>query len=250
MTAPFRCFVVLLLALIQPFASLFHEVTGLGLSVPEFARDGDEVLRAAGYAFSIWGVIYAACMAYGVYQAWPRRQPSALEDRLGWPSAVAFACCTAWVIIATLDLKAASIAVIIAGALALIIPLVTAQRLLAGVSGRQRWLVAWPLGALAGWLTVASAINVVTVLAAQGYLSDPATADLAAYGAVLVAAAIAVGVVLRTGLIPYALTVGWGLVAVAVAEAGRHPDYATAAGAAFLVLLAAAALRRRGAGLR
>lgn len=51
-------------------------LTGWGQSAAEFSAGGDGTLRAAGYAFSIWSVIYAGLVAYAVYQV--RGAPSPL----------------------------------------------------------------------------------------------------------------------------------------------------------------------------
>ena len=50
---------------------------------------GDETLRAAGYAFSIWTLIYAGLIAYAAYQARPGAEDTPVLRRLGWLSALA-----------------------------------------------------------------------------------------------------------------------------------------------------------------
>ena len=43
----------------------------LGLSPQEFSRPGDATVRAAPYAFAIWGLIYAGLVAMGVFEVLP-----------------------------------------------------------------------------------------------------------------------------------------------------------------------------------
>lgn len=137
---------------------------------------------------------------------------------------------------------------IVGSAAVLIAPLTAAGPRLDGATKRERLLVAWPLGLLAGWLTIASAVNILTVLSGNGqlpaFLPGPAWA-LAAVGAVV---AIALGVLARTRLLAYPVPVVWGLAGVFGAEQGRNPDLAwTAAGAAALLFVAGLwlAFRRR-----
>ena len=55
---PLRRVLVLVLAFASVIVAYGQMALGLGQSPAEFAADGDETLRAAGWAFSIWGLIY------------------------------------------------------------------------------------------------------------------------------------------------------------------------------------------------
>lgn len=225
-------------------------MTGWGQSAAEFSADGDRTLRAAGYAFSIWSVIYAGLVIYAVYQALPRRAEPALLATVGWPSAIAIFGCGLWIIASAADLDWASVVIILVCASAAISGLVRARGAGLGRSGWPRRLVIWPLGLLAGWLTAAAALNILTVLTAQGIIG-PETAQTAALAGVLgvTATALVTAYAVRVGA--YGLAVGWGLVAVAVAEAGPKPPVALAAlvGAALVLgfTLVLALRRPRGA---
>lgn len=60
-------------------------------------RSGEPPIVPAGYAFSIWGLIYLSCLAYAVYQLVPRQRVRAVHRRTGWWLAAAFAASTVWV---------------------------------------------------------------------------------------------------------------------------------------------------------
>lgn len=233
---------VLLLAIFAVAASQFHEVTGLGQPIPAFAGKGDEVVRAAGYAFSIWGLLYVGILAFGIYQL---RRETAVTARLRWPAAAAFVLIGAWVIAAALDLVWLTVALIVAAAALLIMALRSAAWQARAGSRSDRWLAAMPLAALAGWLTVASAINIVTVLTRLDLLPEPRVAWAGL--AVAVVTGLAVWFVRSTRLLAYPTLIAWGLVAVAVAEWGRHPVLAGLAALAAVISLAAGlfAARRR-----
>lgn len=222
------------------FAILVPAIQGglnLGLSAAEFADDGNETLRAAGYAFSIWSVIYAGLVAYAVWQALPRNRDDAGLAAIAGPSIVAILGCGLWIIASSLDLKWASVGIIVVSAAAL-------------TAGLWRWAPAaadlksrlfawWPLSLLAGWLTIASAINILTVLTAVGALDGVAKA--AAFGGIVVVLIAALAVA-RTGrLWAYGVPIAWGLAAVWVAERGGKPDVAAVALAAAVLVAAYAA---------
>ena len=221
-------------------------LTNWGQSAAEFSADGDGTLRAAGYAFSIWSVIYAGLVVYAVYQILPRRAEPALLEAVGWPSVIAASGCGLWIIASAADLDWASVAIILTSAGAMVFGLARARAQGLGQTGWPRRIVLWPLGLLAGWLTAAAALNILTVLTAKGVIGPDSAQTAALAGVAGVTAAALIGaLVVRVGA--YGLAVGWGLVAVAVAEAGEKPGVALAALAAAVLVLGASlvlALRR------
>ena len=78
---------------------------GVGLTAAEFSRSGDATLRAAGYAFSIWSVIYAGLVAFAIYQALPRRRNDALVDAVAGPAVVAIVGTGLWIWASALDAR-------------------------------------------------------------------------------------------------------------------------------------------------
>lgn len=199
----------------------------LGLSASEFASQGDSTLRAAGYAFSIWSVIYAGLVAYAVWQALPRNDDSLLLRTLAAPSVVAIVGCGLWICASALNGRAASVAIILVSATALCVGLIRATALRVQSRLPERAFVWWPLSLLAGWLTVAAAINIVTVLTAEGLLVN--VAKPAAFIGIVAVGLVALSVLRATHLAVYGIPVAWGLVAVWVAEKSTKGDVAAVA---------------------
>lgn len=206
----------------------------LGLSASEFADRGDETLRAAGYAFSIWSLIYLGLIAYAIWQVLPRNRERPLMDGLAWPAAVAIAGTGLWICASAADARWATVAIIAISAISLVGGLLAAGRHDRG--GVADWLLVWwPLGLLAGWLTIATALNILTVLTAEGLIT-PSSAPFAAVGAIVPVVVIALAVLGATRLVAYGVPIAWGLVAVWVAEKADKPAIATAALAAAVVI--------------
>ncbi len=221
-----------------------QQLLGWGQSPAEFSADSDETLRVAGYAFSIWGLIYLGLLAYAVRQAMRQTGESLLIQRLGWPSAAAFLGIGWWVVAAAFDWETATVVLIFASLVVLLAPLLAnagAIRAL-GRSDRDRWLVVWPLALLAGWLTVASPVNLLTVAtgndALPAMLSPTGWAVVAVAGVVLVA----VFVTWRLRMLGYALPISWGLLGVFAAEMERNPPLAYIALAAAVAVVIAAVI--------
>lgn len=215
-------------------APALQSLFGFGLSASEFARQGDGTLRASGWAFSIWGVIYAGLVAFAAWQALPRNDGSPLLADVALPAAAAIAGCGAWILASAFDARWLSVVIIVGSAAVLIVALVRARSAGHAPSMGDRAFVWWPLGLLAGWLTVASALNVVTVMTAEGLLS--AAPKAAAFVGIVAMLVVALFILRATRLAPYGIPVAWGLFAVWAAEAATKGDVASLAlGSAILV---------------
>lgn len=237
-----RRFIVLIAALFAPVVGYGQMLLGLGQTPEAFAADGDQTLRVAGYAFSIWALLYGWLIVYGIWQVLPRTGESDLLSRLGWPSAAAMVGTGLWVIASAADWKAATVVIIVLSALALIAPMLMSTQLIrrAPMRDSDRWLIAWPLGMLAGWLTIAAAVNLLTVATATDSLPPMLTPTLWAIAAVAVVVVIALVVTWRLRLMAYPLPIAWGLLGVFVAELDRNTLLAfTALIAALAVLIVA-----------
>lgn len=199
-------------------------------------NDGEQTLEAAGYAFSIWSLIYLGLLGYAAYQALPSTRETPGLRLLGWPSVIAMAGCGAWLLAATLDAKWATVAIITLAAASLCIPLAKRYPV---QTAAEFWLIAAPLSLLAGWLTIASAINTLTVLTGVGVITEPTAPVWAAAGLVIVLL-LGGGMSFFVKNWVYPLPIAWGLVAVMVAEQADRPIIGGLAAASALILLAMA----------
>lgn len=233
----------LLLPLLQPFAGALADGFGLGVSNAVMARASQTPVVPAGYAFSIWGPLFLAGIAYGIWQALPRQRDNPLLARLRPPLAAAFALNNAWMISSQLlgngwNLVFILFSIVICLAVALDM-LVRAPRRLAGA---ERWLLSPMLGVWAGWASAAAFANIAitTRWAEFGWfgLSETGTA----VAIILGAAAFGVAVLWRVarGHLGYAFALVWALVAIIVANLWeRTPNPTVAAVAGFGILLVA-----------
>lgn len=240
-----RRLIILTAALFAIFISQAQILMGWGQSPAEFAADSDATLRVAGYAFSIWGVIYLGLLIYAVRQALPATPDSPLRDRLAWPSALALTGIGVWIVAAAYDWEIATIVLIFGSLLVLLLPMLSNARAIRALTlgDKERWLTVWPLAMLAGWLSIASPVNLITVATGNGWLPDILTPTAWAIGAIWLVALVAAFVTgwLRTQA--FALPVVWGLGGVFVAEQTRNPELAYTAVLAGMAIVAASGMR-------
>jgi len=212
---------------------------GWGQSPAEFSADSDATLRVAGYAFAIWGVIYLWLVVYAVRQVLPGTGESLLIHRLGWPSVGALLGIGWWVVAAAFDWEIATIVLIFGSLGVILIPLLANAGAIRALprGDRDRWMTVWPLAMLAGWLTVASPVNLITVATGNGWLPEALSPTTWAVLAVVVVAVVALVVTQRLRTLAYGLPIAWGLLGAFVAEQARNPLLAYAALAAAVAVL-------------
>ncbi|AYV47475.1 hypothetical protein CFHF_06050 [Caulobacter flavus] len=223
-------------AIVSPIA---QAVFGIGLTASQFSQAGDATLRAAGYAFSIWSVIYAGLIAYALYQAAPRQRSAPALRSLSWPAVAAIFGTGLWIWASALNERWASVLIIVISAIGLTWALSRVSRAAPETKLRGHILAWWPLCLLAGWLTIASVLNILTVLTAEHLIE--AGSRVFAIGGLAVALAVVLVVLGRPRLWPYGLPPAWGLVGVYVAERDAKPDVASIALACAVVIAASSA---------
>jgi hypothetical protein len=212
------------------------------LGLPFVGQVSDEYptyVVPAGYAFSIWSVIFALSIAYAVWQALPAQAGNPLLRRVGWLTAAAFAGSTFWQFAFPSGQYALSVLLIVTTLVTLALAVARTAPRRGSLSAAERLLVWITCGVYLGWITVATVANVAQALAAGG-VSELGLGG-AAWGMVMLIAAalIASFVTLRTGNGGYPLAVIWALVAVFVARRGP-PAVTQDATVAYVALGAAA----------
>ncbi|MGY9049326.1 hypothetical protein P775_27350 [Puniceibacterium antarcticum] len=186
-------------------------------------------VQPAGYAFAIWGLIYAWLLVGAVFGAL-RRGDDADWAAMRPPLFVSLAVGTVWLPVAMVSPALATVLIWVMLGAALVA--------LFRVGDTDRWLQQTPVAIYAGWLTAASAVSVGLMLAGYGVLPQTPAALLA----LTIGLIIAVVVQFRLHRAPsYGITVIWALVGVIVAN--YQPLNIAVAGLAVLGIFAILALR-------
>jgi hypothetical protein len=247
-----RRIVVLVLAILSVTIAYGQMFVGIGQTPEQFAADGNGTLRVAGYAFAIWGVIYTGLLIYAVRQALPATGESRLINRMGWPSALAFASIGLWIVASAMDWEGGTVGLIFMALLAVVIPMAQESSTIRALSlkHRDRWTVVWPLALLGGWLTVASPVNLITVLTGNGDLPDILSPTVWAMVAIVAVGLVTLAMTAAIRTVAWSLPVAWGLAGAFAAEQERNAPlamFALAAAIAVLVgtILLSLAFRRR-----
>lgn len=232
-----RTLLNLVLPILQPLAGAMAPVFGIGHTMAEMSARSQTPVVPAGYAFSIWGVIFALGIAWGIWQLLPSGgRDSLAARRLGWPLAAAFACANLWMVVAALTENGWHLVLIILLMLAASLTAFFINRRLPAHAGGpawpERWIIRPLVGLMAGWVSVASFANIAGAARISGAIQpDGAGETLAAVLILLAAGGLVLGVLWAAQGSPwYAAAVAWALVGILYANTvERELDAAVAA---------------------
>ncbi|QXT39243.1 tryptophan-rich sensory protein [Gymnodinialimonas ceratoperidinii] len=189
-------------------------------------------IQPAGWAFSIWGVIYLWLIAGTGFGLLKRADAPAWEPHRPW-ALVSLVVGAAWIPIANASPVWATILILVM--------LVTAVMAMVKLPRTDVAWGRWPFGLYAGWLTAASFVSLATLAAGYGVM----TAALASWIALPAALIVAAFVTLRHGTPTYPAAAAWGAFGIAVVNWPTLYAMTAAAGALLLLVLAVRALARR-----
>jgi translocator protein len=179
------------------------------------------IITPAGYAFSIWSLIYVGMIAFSIYQMLPTKAANFRSVRMPYILSCILNC--AWIFAWHHDLIGISFLIIVALAVTLFwicFALRETGSYLDSLFSKA------PFGIYFGWLTCATLVNVFVLLRANGF-----DAQSTFLGVIAIIAATACAILVRWKLTNflYPVAVAWALTAIAVKQSGNTPIVLAAA---------------------
>ena len=197
-----------------------------GFSPDQFPIPQDNPpVQPAGYAFSIWGMIYVWLIVGMGWGLWKRREDFLWHD-MRLPLALSLFVGCFWLAVAVASPIWASVLIWVM--------LVSALYALFRAPREDRGFAALPVGLYAGWLSAASCVSLGLLAAGYGWMSGP-TAGLVFVGLAIVIAAGVQSSLMRAPT--YGIGVIWALVAVVVANVATAPTVAALAAEGAIALI-------------
>lgn len=174
----------------------------------------------AGYAFSIWGLIYLGLLAYAVYQLLAPQRDDPYLRSIDSLFLISCAANSVWLFLWHYELFVLTLLAMIILLLSLIAIYLRLDISRAPVSGTFKWLVHRPFSIYLGWVTVATIVNVTVVLADLNWSGWGISPEVWTVVVLFTGAAIAGLVLYRRGDLAYGLVILWAYIAVAVKNSG------------------------------
>jgi hypothetical protein len=136
-----------------------------GRSTGQISDNYQNLFAPAGYAFSIWGLIYTLLGIYVVYQLW--RKEDELVEKINKIFILNVLLNASWIFAWHYDLIWLSV-IIMGGLLATLIKIADIFRTRV-LTQREKWLARLPFSVYFGWITVATIANVTVFLVYLGW---------------------------------------------------------------------------------
>ena len=237
-----RQFLNILFAVAQPFVAILASTGFTGPDVGVVSRQYSTYVVPAGYTFSIWTLIYVLSLGYAVLQAFPSERANPLLRSIGWLTAYAMASTSAWILIFQRSYFLASL-LVMGGLLISLIGVVALMyrsfhRDGARISRAENWLVYGTFSIFLGWVSVATVANVGQTLTALGW--DRQGVPEESWGVLVLLLVGLIAVILTAvtrGNMPFALTIIWALIGIAVNQFTQAvPTNSTTVGAVAVIM--------------
>lgn len=207
-------------------------VNYLAVTLPLAGRDTGEIsdnypnlFAPAGYAFSIWSLIYTLLLIYVIYQF--REGSNVLVSRVNKIFILNGLLNAAWIFAWHYDLIWLSVLIM----LGILITLIKIADTFRGkqLTPKEKWFVRLPFSIYFGWITVATIANITIFLVSIGWNGFGLSDVFWTVVVLLVGAAIGIWRAIHDRNIPYCLVLVWAYGAIlakhlsASAFAGSYP---------------------------
>lgn len=180
----------------------------------------------AGYAFSIWGLIYLGLAAFVIYHAvvsFKSSQENNVVLKVGWWFVISCIANCAWIFAWLYDYTGLSIIIMIMLLFSLVMIILKTRMELDDLPMKQIAFVWWPFSLYAGWITVALIANIAAWLTKINWDGFGISSITWTIIMIIIAGIINLLMTWQRNMREYALVGVWGLLAIAVANWTTEP---------------------------
>lgn len=186
-----------------------------GSDVGDAANNNEAIIQPAGFAFSIWGLIYILLFIWMIYLYFSKKDKSPITARLKFWPILNFLLNGVWIFVFTQEWVLASVIVIAA-------LLYTLAEIFTSISEtNDHWFDRLPFSIYFAWVTVATIVNIFTLAIASDVDTILGMGELTWTIIILIVAAvigIAIGLIFKDALYP--LVFIWPFIGIYVESGG------------------------------
>lgn len=207
------------------FTIVFNYLSNTGIfngkTIGDVSDQYKTLITPAGYAFSIWGLIYLLMLAFVVYTGRSLFNPDRNEsddfvEKIGWwflLSCVANCC---WIIVWLYGYSGISVLILVIALISLVMILLPALH--DANKGLKKWLINVPFQIYAGWMSVALIVATASWLQKIGWIGFGISET--AWACILISTATVINLLLtwRKNAPFFAFIGAWPFVAIAKSD--------------------------------
>lgn len=242
------------------FTILFNYLSNTGVfngkTIGNVSDEYHNLFTPAGYAFSIWGLIYILLFAFVIYTGRSLFKPEKNEsetfvNRMGWWFVVSCIANCLWIVTWLYGYTGLSVLVLAAAFISLMVIVLEALKYYRGSA--EKWFINIPFQIYAGWLSVALIAAAASWLQKIGWEGFGLSEE--AWTVIMITVAVTVHLFMtwQKRALAFALVAVWALVAIAVSNQDiNYTVYAAALVAALIIAVSSVIflLKRRAFGPR
>ncbi len=187
-----------------------------GVTPEEISNRYPTPVTPAGYAFTIWSLIYAGMIAFSIYQLLPANIAKYRNIRTLYVASCLLNC--GWIYFWHNDQIAVCFAFIVLLALCLFLICLTLRDT---ESTGEYWLVKAPFGIYFGWITAAALVNFAILLVHWNVSLSVSAWTAVAVALILLGALLGVAFCIKLRNSFYPLAIAWALTAIGVKQSGQ-----------------------------
>ena len=207
------------------FTIIFNYLSNTGIfngkTIANVSDQYHNLFTPAGYAFSIWGVIYLLLIGFVYYTGRSLFNPSKNEadgfvEKIGWWFVVSCLANCAWILTWLYGYTGLSVIVLSIAFISLLIILMEALKY--NSSTAQKWFINFPFQIYAGWVSVALIAAVAAWLTKIKWSAFEISEEKWTIVMIVIATIIHVVMIFKKNAPIFALVAVWALIAIAVAN--------------------------------
>ena len=227
------------------FTIIFNYLSNTGIfngkTIADVSKEFQNLFTPAGYAFSIWGLIYLLLIGFVIYtgRSLFNQSKNKADDfvlKIGWWFVLSCLANCTWIVTWLYGYTGISVPVLLLSLVSLLIILKTALQYNSELA--EKWFINFPFQIYAGWVSVAFIAAVAAYLTKIGWDRFGLSEVLWTLILIIVAALIHLWITWKKSAPVFALVASWALVAIAIANKEVSSEiYYTALGVAGLLAI-------------
>ena len=227
------------------FTIIFNYLSNTGIfngkTIANVSNEYQNLFTPAGYAFSIWGLIYLLLIGFVLYTGRSLFKPSKNEadgfvEKIGWWFVVSCIANCVWILTWLYGFTGLSVVVLLVAFISLL--MIVLEALKYNASSAQKWFINFPFQIYAGWVSVALIAATAAWLTKIGWNGLGISEITWTIILMIIASIIHLFMTWKKNAPIFAFVAVWALVAIAVANKEVSQEiYFTALIAAGIVFL-------------